>query len=101
MKVEKQLLITHENLQEKGGKEIVISVPQTSIYLDAISLDSGIYLFFAVPELTMGDFDHHKFFIPVGADKSLPAGAEYKCLLTQSVHTPQGEGIMLYPLFKL
>ena len=97
MKVEKFLLHSFEEGISKS--ENVILVPEGSIFLQLSMLHDGIYAWYQVTEL-IADSKEEKFAI-LKTNGSVPDNADFVQIIDTIVDTPQGQAIVIFPIYKL
>ena len=97
MKLERYPLHLFGDQEQK--EEINILVPQGSKLVSAKVIHDGIYVWYAVPELEVPQ-DQKETFIILKPNQSIPENATFVDILDVIVETPQGQGIMIFPVYK-
>lgn len=100
MKLQKFLL---KNFSDPDIKDIeTVSVPYGANFISAKILQDGIYLWYAIPELI---YDQEpvveRFTILKGDGSKIPEGAIFIDILSTVVETPEGQGMLICPLYKI
>lgn len=86
---------------ETGFKDSYpIVVPEGSKLLAVKILHDGIYAFYAIPEIEVA-LNQREVFVLMKPNQSIPDNAEFIDVLDTVIETPQGQGIMIFPIYKL
>lgn len=97
MIIERFLLRSFEEQELK--EKIVINVPEGSRFLTGILLHDGVYAVYETPELEVADTQEEAFAI-IKPKQSIPIGARFQILLNVVMETKEGQGVLLFPLYK-
>lgn len=98
MKVERFPIQMFENTDFKENYPIV--VPEGSKLLAVKILHDGIYAFYAIPEIEVA-LNQKEVFILMKPNQSIPDNADFIDVLDTVIETPKGQGIMIFPIYKL
>lgn len=98
MKIERFLLHSFEEKEVQDVYKVV--VPQGSNFLAAKIMADGIYVWYTVSELEVPKNQKERFSI-VRPTMSIPDDAVFIEILDTIIETPEGQGIIIFPLFKL
>lgn len=77
-----------------------VLVPEGSKFLGAKILHDGIYVWYEVPEIEAPVL-HEEAFVIMSQEKSVPENSDFITILDTFFETPQGQGIMIFPIYKL
>lgn len=98
MKIERYPL---QMFEDTSTKEInSLFVPEGSQFLAAKILHDGIYVWYAVSEL-ITELTKKESFVLMKPEQSIPENSTFITVLDTIVETPQGQAIMIFPLYKL
>lgn len=77
-----------------------VIVPEGSIFLGAKILNDGVYVWYQMSTLEGLPTRTDSYIMAVNS-RELPEGAEFVALLDTIIETPKGQGVVVFPIFKL
>jgi hypothetical protein len=98
MKIEHYPLHLFEDKEIKQVYEI--TVPLGAVLLDAKVLHDGIYVWFTIPELETHETKIERFII-YRKGINLPDEAVFLTILDTIIESQKGQGILIFPIFKI
>lgn len=97
-KVERYLMKSFEDKETAGVSKIV--VPQGAVFLKAKVIHDGIYAWYEIPALITPQ-DQKEEFVILKPEQDIPVDAVFVDVLDVIVDTPQGQGVMIFPIYKI
>lgn len=87
-------------LEGQQPKEIdYVIVPTGSKFLKAVILPDGLHVYYEISELVLSE-DQKEDFVLMTPNKPIPEGFTFIDLLSTIVETPEGQAIVVWPLYK-